>query len=205
MKRLSTWLIVIGLLLFSVPFAGRAVLHYQQDRLYQKYEKEHVEKGQDGPDPTIMEEGFRDEVASDSALSMKSGPENVIGTIEIPSIDSSQLLLEGSSAAELRYGAGHVTGTAMPGEAGNCAVAGHRNYTFGSYFSRLDEVKPGDKIRVEFEGTAYTYVMEDSITVLPTDTSVLDQDESQKRITLITCTPKGSNTHRLIVRGRLSE
>ncbi|WP_130861222.1 class D sortase [Bacilliculturomica massiliensis] len=221
MKKLSALLILFGLVLIAVPLAGRGFTYLEQQRLLREYQAG-LDESEGGP--SIMDEAFQDQVAdvpdltgagidgpgegvSDPASGTdKKIPAAVIGSIRIPSIKSDLLLLEGSSARELRYGAGHVTGTAMPGTAGNCAVAGHRNYTFGTYFSRLDEVAPGDEIIAEYEGRTYTYIAAESFLVLPTDTWVLDapEDGEEKQITLITCAPKGSNTHRLIVRGTLA-
>ena len=226
MKKLSTWLILFGLVLIAVPLVGKGFTYLEQQRLLREYQAS-LQAAPD--DPSIMDEAFQDEVTDAPLLSgagidaaggetttgsaggMTGGtekkiPAQVIGTIRIPSIKSDLLLLEGSSSKELRYGAGHVTGTVFPGAAGNCAVAGHRNYTFGTYFSRLDEVAPGDEIIVEYEGETFTYTATESFLVLPADTWVLSapEDGEQKQITLITCAPKGSNTHRLIVRGTLA-
>lgn len=219
MKKLSVWLIVLGLILVAVPPAGGAFLYYEQQNLRSRYQ-DGLRAGQDADGPSIMNENFLDQVQLPSGDQSVTGPaadsegsprksvtdsENVLGDIDIPSIDSSLLLLEGSSSRELRFGAGHVTGTAMPGQRGNCAVAGHRNYTFGTYFSRLDEVNPGDKISVNYDGQTFTYLAEESFTVLPADTWVLEppEDDDETQITLITCTPRGGSTHRLVVRGRL--
>ena len=128
--------------------------------------------------------------------------EGIMGRINIPAISSDLLLIEGSSSKQLKWGAGHVTGTAMPGEAGNCAIAAHRNYTFGTYFSRLNELKVGDEIDIEYKGKPYKYRVTDSFVVDPDEVWVLGKTE-KPIITLITCHPRGSGTKRLIVRGEL--
>lgn len=199
MKKLSTWLIIIGIIIICLPLAGKLYLHYEQQKLYEAY--------QSSLSADIMDEEFIDGVP---AYEGEEPPENkekqsidgVIGKLEIPSISVDLLLLEGSSGRELRYGAGRVTSTSLPGQIGNCAIAGHRDYTFGTYFSRLDEVKNGDLITVDYQGTVYQYEVYDSFVVEPTEVSVLEPTE-QAVLTLITCTPRGKSTHRLIVRAQL--
>lgn len=207
MKRLSTLMIILGLIIISIPICGRIYMAYQQHQLMAQYEADLSALG--SSDMTVSEDLATDGAISGGALDVTGGSvsakklEGVIGRIKIPSIKSDLLLLQGSGSKQLRYGAGHVSGTAFPGKTGNCAIAAHRNYTFGSYFSRLGEVKNGDKVTVEYEGSTFTYTVYDSFLVLPKDTYVLSQPKDTKQLTLITCAPKGSNTHRLIVRGVL--
>ena len=101
---------------------------------------------------------------------------------------------------EMKYGVGHVTGTAMPGEKGNCAISGHRPYPF----RYLDTLTEGDKVIVKRDGVVYTYSVYESFEVLPEETWVLDNIIGEKyTLTLITCTPYMVSSHRLIVRARL--
>ncbi|HBD86045.1 MAG TPA: sortase, partial [Clostridiales bacterium] len=84
-----------------------------------------------------------------------------------------------------------------------CCIAGHRSYTWGSFFSRLDELEAGNEILVDRSGITYTYIVEETFVVAPEDTWVLSETEDA-RITLITCTPVRVATHRLIVRAVLT-
>ncbi|MFV0517886.1 MAG: class D sortase [Aminipila sp.] len=212
MKRISTWLIIIGLVVCLIPIGGRLYMNYKQDKMYKEYLQVLEEQN------LALTNSFNEEVVADSLISQETTTateasitspapvkkiENIIGRISIPSISSDQLLLEGSSTQQLKYGAGHITGTALPGEIGNCSIAGHRNYTFGSYFNRLDEVNIGDSIVVDYNNTTYTYIVTESLIVNPDDVSVLMKTPDTATITLITCHPKGSNTQRLIVKGSL--
>lgn len=176
-------------------------MNYQQQKMYDDYLKaQKIAEDQSA----LMNEAFSDSTPQEgSAPEAATQVSGVIGRIAIDRIDCDLLLLEGSSSRELRYGAGHLDGTALPGQKGNCAIAGHRNYTFGTYFNRLDEMKNDDPIAITYEDHTYTYLVYDSFTVLPDDISVLEQPDDDSIITLITCAPKGSNTHRLIVRARL--
>ena len=203
-KGFSTLLIIIGVILICVPLIGGLYNNYQQDKLYAQYEKNLAEEFA-ALDKTLTETVSGDgiDVASEPDPSKELDIiEGIMGRINIPAISSDLLLIEGSSSKQLKWGAGHVTGTAMPGEAGNCAIAAHRNYTFGTYFSRLNELKVGDEIDIEYNGKPYKYRVTDSFVVDPDEVWVLGKTE-KPIITLITCHPRGSGTKRLIVRGEL--
>lgn len=128
---------------------------------------------------------------------------SVIGRIKIPSIRVDLLLVEGTDAKELCVGAGHFTGSAMPGQKGNCAIAGHRNYTFGSMFNRLGEIKTGNIITIEENKQVFQYRVSHISVVEPSDVAVLNQNKHKRELTLITCTPVRIATHRLIIRAEL--
>ena len=198
MKKFSTALIIIGLLIISIPIVGHIYMDIQQEKLYEAYQASLQEAA------STLDEAFSEETVSPEGIDATPKEElpPVMGYIQIPSISVNLPIIEGSSSKELKYGAGHVTGTAMPGELGNCAIAGHRNYTFGSYFSRLGEVVEGDVVTISYGQEEYSYTVTEILTVLPSDTSVLAKSETPT-ITLITCTPKGTNTHRLIIKGSL--
>lgn len=190
--------------MICVPLIGGLYNNYQQDKLYAQYEKNLAEEFA-ALDKTLTE------TVSGDGIDVASEPdpnkeldliEGILGRINIPAISSDLLLIEGSSSKQLKWGAGHVTGTAMPGEAGNCAIAAHRNYTFGTYFSRLNELKAGDEIDIDYNGKTYKYRVTDSFVVNPDEVWVLGKTE-KPIITLITCHPRGSGTKRLIVRGEL--
>lgn len=124
-----------------------------------------------------------------------------LGVFKIPKLRVSVHLLEGTGR-QLRYGVGHVTGTAAVGQPGNCAVAGHRPYPF----RYLDQLASGDRIILKADNAAYTYTVYESFTVLPNETWVLRPVEGESYVlTLITCTPYLISSHRLIVRARLTD
>jgi sortase A len=110
-------------------------------------------------------------------------------------------VVEGVDVADLRKGPGHYPTTVLPGEDGNAAVAGHRT-TYGAPFNRLDELAPGDEIAVETVKGSFTYVVEGTRVVAPSDVSVVAATDDD-RITLTTCNPKYSARERLVVTGRL--
>jgi len=203
-NRFSILLIIIGVILICVPLIGGLYNNYQQDKLYAQYEKNLAEEFA-ALNKTLTETVTVDDI--DVAPEPEPSKdidliEGIMGRINIPAISSDLLLIEGSSSKQLKWGAGHVTGTAMPGESGNCAIAGHRNYTFGTYFSRLNELKVGDEIDIDYNGKTYKYSVTDSFVVAPDEVWVLGKTD-KPIITLITCHPRGSGTQRLIVRGEL--
>lgn len=130
---------------------------------------------------------------------------DVMGIVSIPKIGVDLMFVEGVSKQALKFAVGHMPGTAMPGEEGNCAIAGHRSYTFGEYFNRLDEVEVGDEIQITIGKENYTYKVYESFLVEPSEVWVTGPIEDKKVVTLITCHPVVKATHRLIVRGQLVE
>ena len=132
------------------------------------------------------------------------------GTIRIPSIACELPLWEGAGAIELRYGAGRLPLSAVPGEKGNLVIFGHRMKRYGSIFNRLDEVKIGDSICVTRNDLSFVYTVDRIETVDPSLLSYYislgnEEGSEERRITLVTCTPTGVGSHRLLIIGHLSE
>jgi sortase A len=103
----------------------------------------------------------------------------------------------------LRHGPGHISGTALPGEPGNSAIAGHRT-TYGAPFANLDDVNLGDEVRVTTGKGRFTYTVSDVTIVGPNRTDVLRPQKDRTLLTLITCHPRWSTAKRLIVVAELS-
>ncbi|PHV69401.1 sortase [Sporanaerobium hydrogeniformans] len=127
---------------------------------------------------------------------------DIIGILYIPKIALEVALCEGVSNKTLKYAVGHFPDTALPAATGNCAIIGHRNYTYGEFFNRLDELEQNDEIQIFYEGYTITYKVSSSKIVQPEEIEVLEQG-TEKEITLITCTPISTGTHRLVVKGIL--
>lgn len=126
------------------------------------------------------------------------------GIIEIPKLGVVAAILEGTDDRALKYTVGHYPGTANPGEKGNSVLLGHRNYVYGHYFRELNKLELGDLIILRKDTDVFTYEVTDSFVVEPNELWVLDNSE-EAEVTLITCTPVITYTHRLIVKGRLVE
>ena len=124
-----------------------------------------------------------------------------LGILKSPVLGVSQHVLEGTQR-QMRYGVGHVVGTAGLGQKGNCAIAGHRP----SPFRYLDKLSAGDTITLGAGEDVFTYTVYDSFDVLPEETWVLSAVPGETAtLTLITCTPYLVSSHRLIVRARLTD
>ena len=124
-----------------------------------------------------------------------------IGGIRIPAIGINQIFVEGTNTGDLRKGPGHYTGTPLPGQAGNAAIAGHRT-TYGHPFYDLDSVKVGDPIVITTLQGIFVYDALDSRVVSPDDTSVIS-NVAANWLTLTTCNPRFSASTRLIVHAKL--
>ncbi|MFD0958315.1 class D sortase [Paenibacillus chungangensis] len=134
----------------------------------------------------------------------KKSQQNVIARIKIPSIKLNLPVLEGATEKNLRAAAAHLKETAGFGEVGNAAVAAHRMRAKGKLFNRLNEVKKGDIVTIETKQGTYTYTVTGTSLVEPTDVSVLNYNNRDKKLTLITCDPVVDPTHRLIVHAEMS-
>jgi sortase A len=124
-------------------------------------------------------------------------PGSAVARLQIPAIGLDQFVVEGTATDDLKQGPGHYAGSPLPGRHGNAAIAGHRT-TYGAPFNRLDDLKPGDAVVATTAAGRFTYTVSDKLTVVPSQTSVLD-DYGDDRLTLTTCTPKFSASHRLVV------
>jgi sortase A len=126
---------------------------------------------------------------------------HAVGVITIPTIDLSMVVVEGTGDAQLQMGPGHYTNTPLPGEAGNSAIAGHRTTYLHPFYS-LNDLVPGDGITVETVQGIFLYHVTQSLTVSPSDVSVIDQTTSPT-LTLTTCTPPFTASQRLVVHAAL--
>lgn len=126
----------------------------------------------------------------------------ISGLIEIPKINVNAAILEGTDDSALKYAVGHYPGLGKVGQPGNYVLLGHRNYVYGHFFRNLDKLEVGDEIIIAKDEETYTYVVYESFVVKPEEVWVLEQTEDAI-VTMITCTPIGTYTDRLIVRGAL--
>ena len=145
---------------------------------------------------------FREE---DKRAKDKNYKPRVIGRIEIKKIKVDIPIIRGTSQEDLKWGAGYFIGSAPLGHRGNAALAGHRSYTFGKHFNRLNEMAKGDEITIKTKEDIYRYRVYDKRIVDPYDFSVLAPQGEEKILTLITCEPIYIATHRLIIHAKLME
>lgn len=123
-----------------------------------------------------------------------------IGRIVIPTIGLDMVVVQGDDAAALESGPGHYPGTPMPCSVGNAGIAGHRT-TFLHPFAALDKLRTGDLVELSTPAWSCSYIVSaPPFSVLPTDTSVVANTPGEYTLTLTTCTPIGSASHRLVVK-----
>lgn len=129
--------------------------------------------------------------------------EGLMGSIEIPKINAKLAIYHGLSKTVLEKGVGHVEGTSLPvgGKSTHAVLAAHRGLPSAKLFTDLDQMKKGDIFILHILGKNLAYRVDQIRTVLPEETGELDIVEGEDHVTLVTCTPYGVNTHRLLVRG----
>jgi len=245
MKKFSTVLIIIGIILILIPSIGHLYTKNIQDKAYEEYlnsikaDDDNNNSANSNNDNTNNIDSSNNDNIIDSTSNESNGDtsnENndvasipidadnheeteeeikkeekpkpkldVIGKVYIDKINVDMIFIDGISEIDLIYGAGHMDKTAYPGETGNCAIPAHRGFSFGTYFYRLDELENGDIIKIEYLGVEYEYAVDNKFIIKPTDTYILKQPKDKKIVTLITCDPPVTGTHRLIVTGTLIE
>ena len=200
-ERIGYSLIAIGTILIILVIVVNAVDLINSQKAIETFYNTKVVVEYDEPDKP---EESEDEPAYSVAEEDNNKQElaSIIGLLKISKISLEEAIREGSTSNVLSSALGHMEGTALPGEEGNCCIAGHRNYTFGKYFNRLNEMEIGDLIELETYDANYVYEINDIFVVEPTEVSVLDDFEG-KNLTLITCTPLFVGSHRLIIRATL--
>ena len=185
-RGLGLLLIVVGVgIILNIAYKKFETAQKQKEILEvfqsQVVDKDKVESG-DEDDTTLAANGF-----------------TPIAILKIPTIDLSQVIVEGIGDDAIQYYLGHFPESAMPGT-GNFAVAGHRVSSYTDAFINLYKVKAGDQLIVETFDKRYTYEVAENFIVAPDEVDVLDQTEDPT-ITLITCTV--SSAERVVVTGNL--
>ncbi len=131
------------------------------------------------------------------------GPADVMARVRIPSIGVDLPVYHGTDEATLRKGVGHLLGSALPvgGSGAHSVLTAHRGLPESVLFSDLDRVRVGDVFEVDVYGEALTYEVRDVQVIEPTDTDLLTPVTGRDLVSLVTCTPLGINSHRIIVTG----
>lgn len=127
----------------------------------------------------------------------------IMGYIEIPNIDVSLPIYHGTDDAVLQVGVGHLDWSSLPvgGTSTHCVLSGHRGLPSAKLFTNLDKLKEGDTFVIRVLNEVLTYEIDRITIVEPEDTDSLTIVDGKDYCTLVTCTPYGINTHRLLVRG----
>ena len=131
----------------------------------------------------------------------------MMGYIDIPCIGVSLPIYHGTNEAVLQAAVGHLEWTSLPvgGSGTHCVLSGHRGLPNATLFTDLDQLEPGDTFTLHVLSRALTYTVREILVVEPGDTQALNIVPGEDLCTLMTCTPYGVNTHRLLVRGTRKE
>lgn len=127
----------------------------------------------------------------------------IMGYIEVPKIDCSLPIYHGTDEGALQIAIGHLEGSSLPvgGKSTHCVLSGHRGLPSARLFTDLDQMEEGDIFILNILGRKLAYEVDQIKVVLPEEMSDLEIEEGKDLCTLVTCTPYGINTHRLLVRG----
>jgi sortase A len=181
LRRTRTLLFLTGA--FAVAYVAMTLLHA-------KFYQEAAEN--------ILDKKIAAQRQHEAGLPIKAAKQgDVLGRIEIPRLGVMIAILEGTSAQTLRLGAGHIKGTAFPGEPGNSGIAGHRD----TFFRPLKDIRTNDKIQIQTATGMSRYQVDWVRIVAPDDTGILDPAAASS-LTLITCYPFhliGSAPERFVV------
>lgn len=139
---------------------------------------------------------------SDYQTQLSVGGE-IMATLEVPAIDLKLPIYHGTSDEVLKKGAGHLPQTSLPvgGESTHAVITGHTGMPAAKLFSDLNKMQVGDRFYIYVLGKTLTYKVDKIYVIEPDDTKSLRVYEGKDYVTLITCTPFGVNSHRLLVRG----
>lgn len=127
----------------------------------------------------------------------------IMGVIRIPKIKVSLPIYHTTDEGVLQVGVGHFTGSSLPvgGESTHCILSGHRGLPSAKLFTDLDQIVEGDVFYLDVLGDTLAYQVDQIQVVLPEEVESLNVVPGEDYVTLITCTPYGVNTHRLLIRG----
>ena len=127
----------------------------------------------------------------------------IMGSIEIPEIDVNLPIYHGTDESVLQVAVGHLEWSSLPigGDGTHCVLSGHRGLPSAKLFTNLDQLEKGDTFLLRILDEVLTYEVDQIFIVEPQETAALQIEHGKDYCTLITCTPYGINTHRLLVRG----
>ncbi|MCM1025241.1 MAG: class C sortase [Roseburia sp.] len=146
---------------------------------------------------------LNDEEREEYESQLNISGDGIMGYIKIPSINVSLPIYHGVSDAVLQVAVGHIESSSLPvgGEGTHCVLSGHRGLPSARLFSDLDKLGEGDIFTLQVLGETLTYQVDQIRIVLPREVDELTLSRGEDYCSLVTCTPYGINTHRLLVRG----
>ena len=225
MKKIGVKILfVIGLLIFLFPFVMRTISYFNQttaiynykstteslseDELNEQknhYNKYNEELADENPIVEMGEDDFNVDETQSTYDFLNS--DDAIGSLIIPSINVNLPIFDGVTNLNLQKGIAHLDNTSYPtGEKStHCVLAGHSGHSRAKILDDLDKVQIGDYFQIDYLNTTHNYIVIDIQVVLPEETDTLRIKQDDTLVTLVTCTPKNINSHRLLVTGRLTD
>ena len=226
------WLMfVVGFLIFAYPTISDQWNTYRQSRLISNYESAMGEMSPEdfsaewakaeAYNKTITYNDFTQDVFSGEEVSMEGteywsvlniGNDGIMGYLVIPKINQTIPIYHGTSDKVLQKAIGHLSGTSLPigGEGTHCVVAAHRGLPSAKLFTDVDQLKEGDKFYAHILDKTFAYEVDQILPMVDKDdldtlTGAMQIEEGKDYMTLLTCTPYGVNSHRLLIRGHQVE
>lgn len=222
---------LIGFLIFAYPTISDQWNNYRQSRLISNYESAMVEMSPEdfsaewakaeAYNKKITYNDFTQDVFSGEEVSMKGteywdvlniGKDGIMGYLTIPKINQTIPIYHGTSDEVLQKAIGHLSGTGLPigGEGTHSVLAAHRGLPSAKLFTDVDQLKEGDKFYAHILDKTLAYEVDQILPMVDKDdldtlTGAMQIEAGKDYITLLTCTPYGVNSHRLLVRGHQVE
>ena len=213
-----------GLSLLLYPFVANQWNNYRQKQLISSYEQTVSQKeASNGIDydaelkkaeayneallPSILPDSFAIADASEEDQTymntLNIAGDEMMGIVEIPKIDIKLPIYHTTKEDVLKQAAGHLEGSSLPigGKSTHSVISAHRGLPSASLFTDLDQLKKGDHFLIHVLNKTLCYEVDKISVVKPEETSSLAVEEGEDLVTLLTCTPYGVNTERLLVRG----
>ena len=230
MKKKNSKIVIIliflaGLSLLLYPLVANQWNNHRQKLLISNYERivadkeaagnidyaaemKKAEAYNDALLPSILPDSFavaeaQTEADSSYENSLNIAGDGMMGIVEIPKIDIKLPIYHGTSDEVLQKAAGHLEGSSLPigGESTHAVISAHRGLPSASLFTDLDQLEIGDHFLIHVLDETLCYEVDQILVVDPEDTSALAVEDGEDLMTLLTCTPYGVNTQRLMVRG----
>ena len=213
---------IIGFAIFSYPSLSNLINTWAQNKELSNYTHEINQISTEKYDKMIQDAKEFNNSLVGSNLSYNAertkknnykellsiGSEGIMGYLTIEKINVKLPIYHGTDNSVLQMGIGHLEGSSLPveGESVHCVLSGHTGLPSAKLLSNLVELRVGDTFRINVLNKRYTYKVDQILVVEPNETESLEIVEGKEYATLVTCTPYGINTHRLLVRGeRLPE
>lgn len=209
---------LLGIGLIAYPIAGSYYTARHQSQVHTQYQ-ERLEKIDSGEIEAARAavEAYNRQLASGAIVEGEISPDydsllnlagnGVMGYIEIPAIDVLLPIYHGVDEESLQIGTGHMPSTSLPigGKGIHAAISAHTGMSTARMFTDLEQLEAGDRFYLHVLDETLVYEVDQLLVVEPYQTDALKIDEGRDYVTLVTCTPYGINSHRLLMRGHRIE